>query len=67
MTGVDDAAQGAEHGAERLISEPASALIWERCIADQLPASLIDEGGLTPLARASWQRLHDWHVSLDER
>ena len=60
------AAQSVARDGERLISDPASALVWERCVRSELPAALIDESGLTNLARTTWQRLHDWQVPIEE-
>ena len=56
----------AEQETEHAISSTASALIWERCIRDELPTSLVDESGLANLARTTWQRLHDWQVPIEE-
>ncbi|MEE8538250.1 MAG: hypothetical protein V3S54_00435, partial [Woeseiaceae bacterium] len=44
----------------------ASGIIWERCLKEQAGASLLNIGGLVRPARQSWQRLHDWRVSLSE-
>lgn len=43
----------------------ASTVIWERCLTGQAGDPLLNPGGLVRQSRQSWQRLHDWQVSVD--
>ncbi len=49
-----------------MLNGHASSVIWERCLKGQTADQLLNIGGLVRQARQSWQRLHDWQVSLVE-
>lgn len=44
----------------------ASTVIWERCLKGQTGDLLLNLGGLVRQSGQSWQRLHDWQVSVDQ-
>ena len=48
------------------INQYHSQLLWERCLAKELPDSTARAAGLVRLARDAWQRLADWQVDIRE-
>ena len=49
-----------------LINQHHSQLLWERCLAKELPDVGQSIHGLVRLAQEAWQRLADWQVSIQE-
>lgn len=48
------------------IDDATERLIWEQSLLSSSTDSEASAVGLAPLARSTWQRLHEWDVSLDE-
>lgn len=49
-----------------ILNGHASTIVWERCLKGQAGDQLLNIGGLVRQARQSWQRLHQWRVTLSE-
>jgi ATP-dependent helicase/nuclease subunit B len=49
-----------------LINQHQSQLLWERCLAKELPDAGQSIHGLVRLSQEAWQRLADWQVSIQE-
>ena len=48
------------------INQHQSQLLWERCLAKELPDAGQSIQGLVRLSQEAWQRLADWQVSIRE-
>ena len=55
-----------QHALPTLINAQQSQLLWERCLARELPEGGSVAQGLVRLAREAWQRLADWQVTIKE-
>lgn len=49
-----------------LINQHQSQLLWERCLAKELPDAGQSIHGLVRLSQEAWQRLADWQVGIQE-
>ena len=49
-----------------IVNAQQSQLLWERCLARELPENGSAVQGMVRLAREAWQRMADWQVSIND-
>jgi probable DNA repair protein len=50
----------------RRLDRPSASILWERCLAQRMPAGLLAFGGVVRQAEQAWQRVIEWQVPLSE-